>query len=96
MLVELATDVIGTMSSQFAVVLMAGIVSGTFLIWFLIHRKYTLHGKIIVDVNEMSGRINYSLEIDIDPYEIQNMKHVSFEVVKVDHDYDEDATEIAN
>lgn len=80
------------MSREFASVLIFAILAIAFIVWYLIKRRYTLHGKIIVDVNEMSGRINYSLEIDIDPSEIQNMKRVYFEVIKTHHE----APEVAN
>ena len=39
-------------------------------------------GKIFIDRDQESGKVTFLLEVDIDPYEIENMKNVSFKVVK--------------
>jgi hypothetical protein len=39
-------------------------------------------GKIFVEKDEDSGKVTFVLEVDIDPYEIEHMKNVSFKVVK--------------
>lgn len=54
--------------------------SGT--INLIIKSRYSTQGRILVDTKD--GKVNYILEVDIDPYDIQYMKNVSFKVVKND------------
>lgn len=49
------------------------------MVFMSTHRTY--QGKIVVDTDE-EGNIIYGLEMNGDPYEIQNMKNVLFKVVK--------------
>jgi hypothetical protein len=57
---------------------------------YLMQRK-TKHydGQIIITTNEVGKHI-FSLELDIDPYELKNMDVVSFKVTdKASPDYDD-------
>ena len=45
-------------------------------------QKTSHNGSIVISRNEESGKLIYSLELDGDPYDIKDMKYVSFKVVK--------------
>ncbi len=51
------------------------------LITVALIQRSSYQGKIVVDVDE-DGNIMYGLELNGDPYEIQNMKTVLFKVEK--------------
>lgn len=70
------------MSLVEGLVIIVLIVCLTMVILFFIASRHSPVGKLIVNQDE--DGIQYSLEIDGDPYDIQHMKNVSFKVVKKD------------
>lgn len=68
------------MSFVEALVMITLIICVTAMIWVALHR-YSHHGKLLVEKDPDTGKTLISLELDIDPYEIEHMKNVSFKVV---------------
>ena len=64
-----------------SLVIIVFILAVTMTIWVLIQRSSN-DGKLIIERDKESGKIIFTLEVDIDPYEIENMKHVTFKVVE--------------
>lgn len=69
------------MSFVTGLVIIVLIFAVTMTIWLVIQRSYSNEGRIIIEKDE-TGKVLFTLEIDIDPLEIQNMKNVSFRVVE--------------
>jgi hypothetical protein len=67
------------MSLVEGLVLIVLIFSVAVIVLALIQRK-SYQGKIVIKTDE--DGIHYMLELDGDPYDIQNMKSISFKVVK--------------
>ena len=53
------------------------------VIILLLISKNAYQGKIIVEIDENKA-VRYMLEFDGDPYEISNLKNVTFKVVRKD------------
>jgi hypothetical protein len=68
------------MSLVEGLVIIVLILAITMTIWLIIQR-ISYDGKIVFEKDPESGKLTYTLELDIDPREIQNMKDVSFKVV---------------
>jgi hypothetical protein len=65
-----------------ALVIIMSIFAVTMTIWLILYRTVSHNGKIIFDKDEETGKITFTLEVDVDPYEIEHMKNISFKVVR--------------
>lgn len=61
------------------------LILSTTMIAGLIIQRSSHNGSIVISRDEDSGKLTFSLEFDGDPYDIPNMKEVSFRVVKKDN-----------
>jgi hypothetical protein len=52
------------------------------MIALLMISKSNYQGRIIVEIDEQNEAVKYTLEFDGDPYEISNLKDVTFKVVR--------------